>query len=79
MGKNISVYLDDETITWFDQLCGEWGLTRGKAIQMILKLSRQWVAYLTPFTKLGKPELHRDLVDLLDGVRGRNLRENQEK
>ena len=67
MGTNISVYLDDDDIEWLDQLCGEWGLSRGKAISFVLKQSRQFSGMLGDFLKTQNPELSKALKEMMKG------------
>ena len=60
-GINISVYVDNETLKWLDQLCGEWGLTRGKAISMVLKESRKVAGILVAQLETLNPDLAKKL------------------
>ena len=66
MGKNISIYLDDDDIKWLDQLCGEWGLTRGKAMQTVLKQSRHMSEMLVGYLKTLNPKLSKQLNKLVE-------------
>ena len=52
MGKNISIYLDDDTLKWLEQLCKEWKMGKSEALQFVLKQSKQWSQALIPL--LGK-------------------------
>jgi hypothetical protein len=61
MGKNVTIYLDDPTLKWLDALCKEWHLTRGKALQLVLRQSRQMAGFLGSFIKTQYPELSRGL------------------
>ncbi len=66
LGTNISIYLDDETIEWLDQMCSEWGLTRGKAISFFLKESRHIVELVLPMINQD-PRLKSSLEKLFKG------------
>jgi hypothetical protein len=65
LGKNISIYLDDDAVKWLDQMCGEWGVTRGKAIQLILQQSRSMSEMLVGYLKTQNPELSKQLNKML--------------
>lgn len=65
MGKNISVYLDDDTLEWLDQLCTQWKLTRGRAIQTVLQSGRLMSEVLLGFIQTGDSTLARNLSKLL--------------
>lgn len=65
MGRNISIYLDDETLKWLDQLCKEWGMGRSKAMGFVLMQAKQWAKALVPLLGKEKPKLAKDLRDLL--------------
>jgi hypothetical protein len=65
LGKNISVYLDDDTIKWLDQLCGEWGVTRGKALALVLQQSRSMSEMLVGYLKTQNPKLSKQLSKMV--------------
>lgn len=65
MGDNISIYLNDDEIEWLDKLCGEWGMTRGKAIQYVLRQSREMSKTLVGLLKTQNPKLSRQLDKLV--------------
>ena len=65
MGKNISIYLDDDTLKWLDELCKEWGMGRSKALQFVLEQSKQWAKALVPLLEKEKPQLADDLNKLI--------------
>jgi len=48
MGRNLSIYLTDDTLEWLDQLCELWNMGRSQAIQFVLITMKQWVKALIP-------------------------------
>lgn len=66
MGRNISIYLDDEDLRWLDSICSEWQMTRGKAIQYVLRQSRAMSKMLVGFLKPQNPKLASDLKKMLE-------------
>jgi hypothetical protein len=36
MGKNISIYLNDDALKWLDHLCEEWNMGRSETLQTVL-------------------------------------------
>lgn len=56
MGRNISIYLNDDDLKWLDQLCKGWGVGRSQAIHytlLIVKLSAHALIPILEVQNLG--------------------------
>jgi len=63
-GTNITIYVDNETLAWLDQMCGVMGITRGKLVSKILRQTLNGAQNIL-LSGAANPELIKKLKKML--------------
>jgi len=65
LGKNISIYLDDDTLKWLDQLCAVWKMGRSEAIQFVLIHGKAFAKATIPLLEKKSPLRAEELREFM--------------